>query len=740
MRLVLAAILSMIATGTWSSPVIVRSGDHDDFTRLVLEIVPGTNWEMGRYGAGYELVLNADQGFDISRSFDRITRDRIVELFPGANSIKIELACECHAKPSLYEPNLLVIDIEDGRAPIGSPFEVALAERRPAPIPPPSLPSNVEVSLGDDLMPNPFEVASFREERVNGAENAIVESVARAATQGLLELSIEFETNIQSSSFTLPDGAAQGTRGFAEPVTIAGVAAMSKQEALGILEAFPDPLLGIRTQTTLERDATSDSAKELAVSGAVCIDDAMVAFADWAKGNDFATEIGPRLEALTDQAGDLQEQSVVDLAKAYLYFGFGREAAGVLTLDGARSMERDILGAIAGTIDEDITSGPTLSDQLGCVGSIALWSALARRSLTGAGEPERTAMIMAQKALPEPIRDQIGTLLAQLFLDAGDPAAAEEILDGRSAAFQTTTPDLTLIEVIETVDGPEAALNELELSLEGHPRTSPEAFVKLLELTVTGGDSLESGSIDLADALRFENRGTEGGEELTIASVDAMIAEQKFKEAIEFISGASSSPDDQLRAELEAKVIIAMAQQMDDGPFLEFAFGDLPANISDAAANAVSSRLIVLGFTEKANELVAEGAQGAAMAERRFVRAEAAYAEGRDAEGSEILSGILDPRADNLTQRYRATGTALQSDTEVSAWRAGDWAALATGDDPDLRDAASDMLEAGPQALQLETLAERRSLIEEAEATRRLAESLLARFTLVPGETDAASP
>jgi hypothetical protein len=732
MKLVAAVVLSVCATDLLASPVLVRSGDHPDFTRLVFEIVPGTLWEIGRNDTGYELVLNPDQTFDISRSFDRISRDRVTNLVPNGNTLRIDLDCDCHASPSLYQSNLLVIDIKDGPAPVSSPFELTVAMQGPGLAQPTSPQLNAEVSLGHDLMPNPFEVAALLEERVTAAEDAVVQSLARATTQGLLDLPQDQTTNLQRPTFIDTEGAAdQPPENVAPSIETSG-AGSPMQETPAIFQQISTPLFGISAQTAIERDSITNPNLKLSASGVPCMDDAIVGIANWVSGSDFSAETASRVATLTDQNGNLQDQNVVDLAKAYLYFGFGREATSVLSLDGARSIERDALEAMASVIDGETPVRQLLSDQLGCVGHIALWSALARRSLTGAGESERTAMMMAQRALPEPIRDRIGTLLAQLFLDAGDPEAAKQILEGLTAEFRATNPDLTSLEVIEAVQGTRAALIVLEEALEANSRPSPASVVKLLELTVAEGASVEADSIDLAEALRFESRGTEGEADLTIAAVDALIAERRFVEAIDFISEASTSLSDQLKNELETATIVTLTEQMPDGPFLEFVFGNLPVNITDEAANAVGSRLIALGFTAEATELVSETARGSAMAERRLVRAKAAFVEGRHADGAEILSGILDPQALRLVEQNTTEEFSNPIEAEALAWRTGAWEVLAAGDDPDLRDAAMAMMASEIQPLRLDTLAERQLLIEDSEAARQLAESLLTRFALVP--------
>ncbi len=127
MRLWIALIALLTPLTAMAGTVTFRSGEHADFSRLVLDIPPGTDWSLNRLADDYVLSLGEGMSFDTSAAFDRIPRDRIaaLETPPDTGELVVRLGCDCHAVAFLFAPGKLVIDVADGPAPPGSPFEVA---------------------------------------------------------------------------------------------------------------------------------------------------------------------------------------------------------------------------------------------------------------------------------------------------------------------------------------------------------------------------------------------------------------------------------------------------------------------------------------------------------------------------------------------------------------------------------------------------------------------------------------
>ncbi len=129
-RLILMLSLFFVTTASAHAQVIaVKSGEHDGFTRLVLELGHPRQWTLGRTLDGYGLRLSGPaQRFDLSKAFSLIDRKRLASIWvdPESNDLLFGLGCACHAIPFEFRPDVLVIDIRDGAASKGSSFEQAL--------------------------------------------------------------------------------------------------------------------------------------------------------------------------------------------------------------------------------------------------------------------------------------------------------------------------------------------------------------------------------------------------------------------------------------------------------------------------------------------------------------------------------------------------------------------------------------------------------------------------------------
>ena len=64
------ALLLLLATGASAAPILVRSGEHDGFTRLVMEYGAAIDWQVGRTDDGYELrIAKQPPDYDFTEAF-----------------------------------------------------------------------------------------------------------------------------------------------------------------------------------------------------------------------------------------------------------------------------------------------------------------------------------------------------------------------------------------------------------------------------------------------------------------------------------------------------------------------------------------------------------------------------------------------------------------------------------------------------------------------------------------------
>jgi hypothetical protein len=693
-----ATILLLIAVAlpAAAQTVTLRSGEHATFSRLVLDIMPGTEWRLGRMAEGYALDLGTGVAYDLTGAFDRIPRDRVAGLAApdGTGRLVLQVGCECHATAFLFRSDKLVIDVVDGAPPPGSPFELAADATFATP----------QMAAGSVL---PL-IAPVRGESdlLFDPPSAPVRAVADMGFAGLDALATDMSRAVAAGLLDPP------------PVLAASPPAVMPLPA--------DPGSGVQADgpgvnfITADRMQTSPGPRDLSRSGNACRSDAEVDLAAWSPTGEFSRDLGALRGRIVDGAGAVDADAVLALARGYLHHGFGAEALRTLAIGDRDSTEARFLGLLAALIDGQQVLPGVLSDQAGCLGAIALWSTLAEGTLAGRDAAERTAVETAVRVLPPGPRQAVVPRIAAMFLDAGQTRTAEELL-----ALVPRHPDEAVLllrsDIARATADAAAARSELLAAIDDGSRTGAGTMVRLIEATLDADQPVEAWMIETLAALRFEQGDGPMAGPLALAEVRALTAADRFAEARALIDDPAIALDPDDRGGLSDALATAMAERAIDAAFLDLAFAGAPLPMSGTAANAVARRLIGLGFPEAALDLIDRPAETAAMRDRRLLRADALRALGQEEEAALILAGM-------------AEGEEVVPDP-LAAWRAGDWNALRNGADQLLSDAAEARLADPPEAAQDGTLAARAALLASAEETRALADALLARFPapLLPG-------
>lgn len=743
---VVLLMLVLGAPGAWA--LGLRSGEHSDRVRLVVEIPVGAVWRLGRSAEGYELRLDGvAERHNVGGVFARIGRDRLRGLSAEPGRLGLRLACDpCHARAFLWREDRLVIDLVDGPPSAASRFERALdapepvgaPEPMPGPVPsrsrllPPVFGVAYPGTSPDPPMPVLPDLPTLPAPTpgvagLDTARRAMLEGVARAAGQGLLDPAGEIDRQVERDWATAP----LPTPTTPPPALAAarpGLAAQTGFDAgLAIATAVP------------EEDATCPAPGWFDIAG-------------WVDpGAGFAAGLVARRDAMAGEFGRVPAGAPEALARFYIHHGFGQEARRVLAAQPETTRERVWLDLLAGLVDGPVAAPGPLADTQDCLGPAALWGALARGTLTGMSERARTAATAAFRSLPDPLRGHLGERLARLFAEAGDPRGADEILGRAEAAptggtYEARRADA---EIAARLEGPEAEIETLQETAERDTRLTPEGLSRLIGLMLEEGREVPGGLLELARALRFEHRGQPGAAALLRVEARALIATGLHDAALELVA-ASDLPEQEALA-LRGAAVTAMARDLDEAAFVERAFAPLPSLLPPEAENALAERLLATGFAEAALARIASPAQGSAADGRRLLRAEAELALGWVDRALATIEGAETPEAEALRKRIAkvelTAPPATESESDVReppapplaepngidptlAWRQGDWESLARSGDP-LLEAASEAARRPVAPIQAEhSLAAGRALVEEARAARSLATDLLSRFTL----------
>lgn len=755
--LAMMTLLWILFAGTVSAQTVtIRSGEHHRFSRLVLSIPNGTEWRLGRTEGGYRLDLGPAVGIISTASvFDRIPRSRIADLqVPEAGRLDIRLGCSCHADAFLWRPDRLVIDIVDGRPDPESPFEIALDPiGRPGRLTL-SNPDQAILPLlfgpGEDAVPAAGSSLPLRMAAISGPAAPVTRPApdpAEPADRPRVPIDAEGETRVAEAEAALLESLSRAaSQGFVS-IDLGVPQAGTERQPQVMPEPMPvDPGPEVAPDIAMSPGFTMRTALDQALSAtpapADCAPPGYFEPAAWADPEaDFAIQVARARGSLTDEAGRVDPQAVENLARLYIHFGFGREALAILAEDGLRSTERMILGQLARIVDDEPLSDAPRWRGTGCSDGAALWAALAQGDPEGLSPADIAGLARAFQALPAPLRGVLGARVSAILTEAGEIGTADALLHSAEATIRDPLPGapLAAAEIALESRGPEAAMEQLLAVVSPDARPTADEVLRLLTLAIDSGLPVPEGILPLAAALRFENRGTDMARALAIAEARVLIAQGASGDVLD-LTESPDFRDPELagqRHDLRSEAIGQLAGSLPTEAFLELAFGDLPMEASPDVANAIARRLIELGFGERASEVLRPPAQGEAMSERRYLRAEAAAISGRTAEVETHLGGLTDPRATAIRAMAGLTDAPLsptqgvdEAEASAAAWRAGAWSRLDAAEDPLMRQAAIEAL-TPPTALTGETpLAERRAVLADSEATRALVDELLSQFTV----------
>ena len=123
-----AAILVIATSTVGNGATLVRSGEHEGFTRLVFADEPGRAWDVRRSAPGRVDVDFSDGApeLDVGEVFDRIARRRISGIRAVEGTLGLTLACDCPVEVSQIPTGHIVIDVRDG-PPLPKPWDPVLA-------------------------------------------------------------------------------------------------------------------------------------------------------------------------------------------------------------------------------------------------------------------------------------------------------------------------------------------------------------------------------------------------------------------------------------------------------------------------------------------------------------------------------------------------------------------------------------------------------------------------------------
>jgi hypothetical protein len=726
------AMLVMWPVVATAAPVALRTGEHSDFTRIVAFVPAEVDWRIGRTPTGYILRLPVAEGYDLTGFFDPIPTERIKSVSQDIDrgELRLVVDCICNVRAFSLRPTVLVMDVRDGPPQRRSSFELALpaleptVQRDTVPLPeaykvarnpllplfptapildtPELAPPGASV-VADDVEDLPPTDASQMDIAV--LEQAVTQSLARGLTSGVLE-GAPLSEQVEVEGALMDGGTALAQ--------LPGVASRTSVDPLADPSAAPD-------------DVTQE--------GQTCLPDAYFDFASWGDERAFFDQVVAVRVTLVTQTDVVDETAVMTLARLYLHFGFGREVAQTLALDGIQSKERQILAMLGRIIDGDPVAGTALAGQVSCPSDVALWAMLASDTPPLDAQVDRSAVLRAYKALPGPVQDVVAARLSERFLRIGDLDGASQVLNAKSAtAAAQVDGSLATAALSEALGETTQARQSVAQVVQSDPRATPEAMVLFLEQGGYGGVGLTEDDFLLADAMRFEHADTEAAVDLTVAQARAYTTGSRFAEANSLLQNAEQQMPEDQRAQLLATNWTEAANRMPDAAFLALIWSEA-ANVADASAqNAVASRLVDIGFPDRALAVLTAQTEGVVADERKLIQARAALGLGEPVQVASYLEGVTTPEAVALLDRAESMRRVFNFDPTTAPQQDPTQTApdvFSRQDDASLQTVSALVTQRESVTLDPEApLAESRALLERSARSRETLAQLLQRFAV----------
>ena len=618
--------LALLAAPAMAETARVISGEHADFTRLVVELPAGEDWTLGRTAMGYAFATGSSSQptYDLSSVWQRIPQTRLQALRsdPETGALNLTLACLCHVFPFEYRPDMIVLDIKEGPAPPGSAFEQPFA-------------------AVDSAFPQPTFPTAFPRKGPTGYD-----WLARARTPLVSVLGPEKPLPLDTGPVSLDPlrqelleqisrGAAEGVVDMDLPGTPGKVAAVDRGD-------LPWAQIRIGEMPGLTVTGPEAANRPLLPDGSACIADELLALPDWGDGRPPLDLLVEARSGLFGEFDVVAPEAVLQAVRLHLYLGFGAEAGQYAALL-EREQAPEVLAlylSMARLIEGNTDPDTPFAGMLACDGTVALWAALAYSRLPEARGVNSDAILRSFLALPPHLRASLGPGLAEKLLRRGDADAARIIRDALERTPDMGAGPVALLDAKAELQAgrPDTARAHAETAIAA-AGTHVEGLVALVEAHFRKAEPL---SPEIAEALRAF-LGEAGDRPENAPQQRALVLALA-------LSGQTDAAFDEALREHVPDLWQVTHGLADDDAFLRHAVlpaaGPVPRTTPEAQLS-VATRLVDLGFADAGLVWLGAVGQSDQPARRRVAaRAELARGDARAALG--LLEGLTDPADETL--------------------------------------------------------------------------------------------
>lgn len=618
-RGLVCAVLIAGSTGA-GAQVRVTSGEHDGFTRLVLQARAPFAWSLAAEGRERRLRVDAALRFDPAEVFRVIPRTRLADLRRTAEGLALVLNCDCAIRAFEPAAGVVVLDIGDGpprarpvpgtRDHAGTPPDLARAAGG-------DLARRMRATPRPAAAPAAAPGAAAPEGPAPALTGHLARQLSQAVAQGLLVADPAHRATPVPPAEAQPAGVdLSNLRISLAAGALGGLGALGGRAPATAGDACPEPDLFARDGDELP----------------------------------FAARHSRLLRTLYGEFDLPDAGSHEALARLYLEHGFGAEARLVIENAPARIAGRDLLLGLSDILENRHSNARRrLSERIDCAGTIGLLAALA------GADPARTARRAMQIAgayaeLPAALRHALGEALVRRLLAAQAREAARMVADTLRRTPGVAASGLSLLDAL--IDAARGEVDRAAAHLDQAGSRDAATLVVRLHLALERGERLAPSLLADAEAVAAGERATATGVELMSLLIRAHNAAQETTAAFALLDRLerwrpAGTEGAATLAGLRDATWAGLAAGADDRSFLR-TFLERSDWRDDALAAptrlALAERLAAFGLAGPAGELLAATPAPAAP----HLRARLLLLEGDPAAALELLAGREDAEALDL--------------------------------------------------------------------------------------------
>lgn len=580
-RWVILALSLSAVTAEAQQRILVRSGDHKDYSRLVFPLAQDRAWELRTSGRRVTLSLSDTSiEFDTSTVFDRIARTRIIDIksenVGNDVFVRLSLGCSCSASAKVEGTNL-IIDVAEKTAGKTPSTQASTA--------PPSSPREDEIQSeepqwrADRPLSRPMQRTSSPERpdegsaslaelqtkpaNISDVSERLRQQLEKAASQGLIEIANEVETSLEEPEIDIeiqmedadPEPSLEPS--FENIDGLAGVAPRADRALLETIEANPSLNESVRVTVPEgfegldfnggrgpKKEISSDEEEQLTQS---CYEDDYLDIANWSDGRSFSDQFSEMQSKVFGEFDDPDDEVAFELVKLYLYFGLGTEAEKLIEDVLSDNPQAMLFLELAGVVEgKSFVPGGELDETAGCKGLVELWrtAAIDEDETQPINEPELLVNDFAE--FPIEIRRLIGPRLVQSFITRDQLEEANTIFSIVDRAPGHHGDDHIFIGAKlkllfgQTEEGEEI----LWLLINKGAYNAVEAAILLADSLIARGATVPEDLIQLIETMAFEHRDTKSGLMLRLAEIFAKSGSNQLLAALDVAAAEMNSHPD----------------------------------------------------------------------------------------------------------------------------------------------------------------------------------------------------